>query len=184
MGYARASPFSSRPITGSLSDSHLSASWIGTYLGSSTAGIPSFGGPPEKISVKGTLRLEKSVLHCVLSNLARRSSSSVATVVVGVGDGWEEAGRGELVGSGAWVGAAGAAAVGDGAAGSVGSDCTGATVGVSASAEPQAIEIATTALAITANDRGRPSDLRIRPTWSYLPRLAVTEKVAISDAQT
>jgi hypothetical protein len=49
--------------------------------------MPSLGGPPEKISVKGTLRLEKSVLHCVLSNLARRSSSSVATVVVGVGDG-------------------------------------------------------------------------------------------------
>ena len=49
--------------TGSTAASHWSASSTPTYSGSSMAGIPSFGGPPESTSLYEMVRLEKSVLN-------------------------------------------------------------------------------------------------------------------------
>ena len=48
------------PTTGSWG-ARWSASATGTNLGSSIEGMPSFGGPPLRISARSTLALEKSV---------------------------------------------------------------------------------------------------------------------------
>src|SRR5712691_9979602 len=82
-GYARASPFSANAMTGSSPLTHCEASVGDTNEGLSSGGMPSRGGPPERICSYGTLCFEKSVFHSETLNL-----------------GWSDV---EGVGAGVWL---------------------------------------------------------------------------------
>jgi len=62
-GYARASPYRTKEITGSFPLSQLFASFVGTKFGLSMEGIPSFGGPPELNSESSMERFSVFVFH-------------------------------------------------------------------------------------------------------------------------
>src|SRR5262245_60630825 len=69
-------------MTGSLGLSHASAAAMLTNCGLSMAGMPSFGGPPERISRYGTLCLLKSVVN---SRSLAGGSSGGSSVGAGAG---------------------------------------------------------------------------------------------------
>ncbi len=85
-GNARASPLISTLITGSFSFRYGGESDTSWYLGLSIGGMPSRGGPPDKISSNGTECLEKSVLQPRVRNSGgsslRSSTDSTTTGLV------------------------------------------------------------------------------------------------------
>src|SRR5918996_1478887 len=78
IGYAFASFPTCTKITGSFDFSHASASEMEINWGSLRAGMPSLGGPPERISLYGTLCLLKSVVN---SDVARAGGGSSGRTV-------------------------------------------------------------------------------------------------------
>src|SRR5256712_8770339 len=82
-------------MTGSRGFSHFSASGTASKFGASIAGMPSLGGPPDMISLNGTLCFVKSVFHSEVSKgirwsparpVADTSAASASTTTIGVAD--------------------------------------------------------------------------------------------------
>ena len=71
--------------TGSRGSSQASASATERYCGASTAGMPSLGGPPERIRSYGTVCRLKSVLNWRVAPGGGDSSGSSSTLPAGAG---------------------------------------------------------------------------------------------------